>query len=391
MSIFLSIGCIWNSKINSLSYSNYMEPNSSVNVSQELNEPLQTNDFASVAFPGIKAAQEISKQITASGMMKSLNKNINQSAKLSNLYESIGTSVLKKWVFSDSILGTTEIMANAMNNILSSKLSAFSALSNLANNLQSSFAVPLKDFSNTIFDFSHILDSFKIHTSLFDNLIGNVYPTNILAATKKVEFKLIIEVEYDDGIALFDVLRPSLVRRLMNADTTAKRRSILSHGYMQILGDCRSSIDKAANNTFYKKSKAEIWYTHLLSEAIAVLAEGRLAAGQSLLADVLSSLLAEQLDFSYRDYMNFRDGSKKSDPQKLIKEQNIRTILAFLPVYSAWQHFNGNSDSVPIEFSRHAIAHRPTRRQFSKTNAAQGLLCVTSLMDYCFRWDLRKR
>ena len=367
-----------------------MESNSSANVSQELNEPLQTDDFAPVAFPEMKAVHETSKQIITPGIIKSLNDIINQSAKLSNLYENLGTSILGKRVFSDFVPGATETMVNAMNNIMSSKLSAFSALSNLASNLRSSFAIPLKNFSNTFFDFSHVLDSFKIRTSLFDNLIGNAYPTNISAVTKKVEFKHIIEVEYNDGIALFDVLRPSLVRRFMNADTTAKRRSILSHEYMQILGDCRSSIDKVTNNIFYKKSKAETWYTHLLSEAIAVLAEGHLAAGQALLADVLSSLLAEQLDFSYRDYMNYKDGNKKSDPRKLIKEQNIRTILAFLPVYSAWQHFNGNSDSVPMEFSRHAIAHRPTRRQFSKTNAAQGLLCVTSLMDYCFRWDLRK-
>lgn len=33
-------------------------------------------------------------------------------------------------------------------------------------------------------------------------------------------------------------------------------------------------------------------------------------------------------------------------------------------------------DPISTEFSGHAIVHRPTKRQFSKTNAAQGLLCV---------------
>lgn len=41
----------------------------------------------------------------------------------------------------------------------------------------------------------------------------------------------------------------------MNADSTAKRKSISPHEYMQILDDCRSSIDKVANNTFFKKAK----------------------------------------------------------------------------------------------------------------------------------------
>ena len=54
---------------------------------------------------------------------------------------------------------------------------------------------------------------------------------------------------------MFDVLRPPLVRRLMNADSTAKRKSISPHEYMQILDDCRSSIDKVVNNTFFKKAK----------------------------------------------------------------------------------------------------------------------------------------
>ena len=120
-----------------------------------------------------------------------------------------------------------------------------------------------------------------------------------------------------------------------------------------------------------------MWHLHLLSGVVTVLAEGSFAVGQALLADVLSSLLAEQFDFSYRDYMHYWNGSKKLDSQKLIKEQDMRTILAYLPVCSAWQHFNRNSSLVPIEFSRHATAHPLTRRQFSKTNAAQGLLCVT--------------
>ena len=41
--------------------------------------------------------------------------------------------------------------------------------------------------------------------------------------------------------------------------------------------------------------------------------------------------------------------------------------------------FDKAIDPISTEFSGHAIVHRPTKRQFSKTNAAQGLLCVTSL------------
>ena len=49
--------------------------------------------------------------------------------------------------------------------------------------------------------------------------------------------------------------------------------------------------------------------------------------------------------------------------------------------------FDKAVDPIPAKFSRHAIVHRPTKRQFSKTDEARGLLCVASLMACCFDLD----
>lgn len=266
-------------------------------------------------------------------------------------------------------------------NIIHTNVTASTAVADLAKTIQNSIGILT----------SNLFTSFPDFNPMFKALRGysGPYPPNISAAAKEVDFTLIVEIEYNDGIALFDVLRPSLVTRFLKADTTRKRRDILSHAYDQILDDCKASVSNAVNSSFFRKRQDEIWLASLVLEAIGVLAEHHFAAGQALLMVILDDLIAKHLDFAFKDYISYKNKTNKSDPQKLIEEQSTRTALAFLPVYSAWQHFDKANDPIPLEFSRHAIAHRPTKRQFSKTNAAQGLLCVTSLMDYCFEWYAR--
>ena len=292
----------------------------------------------------------------------------------------INTGSIKSWTSYQTLIDLSLPKTDIFKSIPTS-LTAFTAINDLAKTLQSSFRFITTNAFSSLPDINPLLKALRGYSGL--------YPQNISAAATTVDFNLIVEIEYSDGIALFDVLRPSLVLRFLKADTTRKRRDILSHAFDQILDDCKASVSNAANNSFFRKKQDETWLISLALEAIDVLAEHHFAAGQALLAVILDELIATHLDFTFSDYITYKNKTKKSDPQKLLEEQSTRTVFAFLPVYSAWQHFDKAIDPIPSEFSRHAIAHRPTKRQFSKTNAAQGLLCVTSLMDYCFEWDAR--
>lgn len=294
------------------------------------------------------------------------------------------TTVTNKFA-SHMISDTQPVINNFLNlyneNLLLNMSKLVDVLDDFVGEMRKSFSLVLANLptGNT---------GFKPWVDLLRQYPRSNYPSNIKAAAAEVRFSRIYEIEYDDGIALFDVLRASLVSRLIKADTTRKRRAILSQAYDQILFDCKAYVNKAVDNSFSRKKQGEVWLASLVLEAISVLEKRNFAAGQSLLCVILGNLLAEHLGFPWRDYINYKNKVKKTSPLKIREEQDFRTVLAFLPVFSAWQHFDGVSDSSPVEFSRHAIMHRPAKRQFSKTNASQGLLCVTSLMAYCFDWDL---
>lgn len=104
---------------------------------------MKTENLALDTSSVIKLAQEVNRKITTTGVIKSISNIANRSEAISNFYASISPDILSKWVFDDFALDTPRVMVKAMNNMLSSDLDAFSALSSLAKKLRSSFAVSL--------------------------------------------------------------------------------------------------------------------------------------------------------------------------------------------------------------------------------------------------------
>ena len=249
--------------------------------------------------------------------------------------------------------------------------------------------IDLRPFTASI---SNYMGSIKSLLSTLSYLSIHYYPSNILESHEEITSEAIRQIEYEDGIALFYVLRSRIVARLLRSESTQQRRSIISHSFQQILEDCMTACQTAndsvnSRNEDFHTIKAEKWNIHLLQEAIQVLQDGHLAAGECLVANILV-LLKGKLNMPIKEYLKISNGWQKPDPTKLIEQQNTRCTIALLPVLSALQHYRPeNSDEIPLEFSRHAIAHSVPRKQFSKTNAAQGLLCVTSLMAFHYRWD----
>lgn len=216
------------------------------------------------------------------------------------------------------------------------------------------------------------------------------HPLNIRRCGNIIGTGKIKEIELDDGIALFHVIRPELINKLVQATSSEQRRELLSCSLREIIEDCRNAIKQSDNGD---RGNDEKWLIELLLEAIAVIEERHLAAGESLLSGILSHLvdsLEKPTDLLYKRLKSERKSEKPQRIDESVKGASVGSLIAVAYVPAAMQSYHYGRDAMPDTFSRHAIIHHPDKKQFTRANAAQGLLCITSLMAYEFGWENRR-
>jgi hypothetical protein len=59
----------------------------------------------------------------------------------------------------------------------------------------------------------------------------------------------------------------------------------------------------------------------------------------------------------------------------------LKEFIAFAPLWQTYQKYEtADGDAIPSTFSRHATVHGVSQRQFSRRNAVQAVLFVSSLL-----------
>jgi hypothetical protein len=198
-----------------------------------------------------------------------------------------------------------------------------------------------------------------------------IYPEN-LRGIDGLSLEEVEAVVMTDGIPLYRIPRPSIAAALIMAPTRADRRAVLGRRWLAIANDCEALLDGCFAPDLAQERRFAI-------EAIATLKDGHAPAAQALAANLLETIVT----------FHFADDRVGLKPGKHVKSPDgyddfiARKFWALAPVWSAYQQFwPSNGDKVPRDFARHATAHAVTAAQFSRRNAVQSVMLVSSLVAY---------
>jgi hypothetical protein len=199
----------------------------------------------------------------------------------------------------------------------------------------------------------------------------SIYPDN-LRGIDGLMISYVQVVVMDDGIPLYAVPRPTIAQGLVRAPTAAKRRNILGRRWRDIAKDCRLVLDECDAERVRSDRKFAL-------QAIAALEAGHDLAAQALAASLLDTMLTAH--FSHERVLLV--------PSEWVKTPDgyegffVHKYWALAPVWTAYQRFfPDQGDPVPRRFARHATAHAVGGAQFSRRNAVQATMLVSSLIVY---------
>jgi hypothetical protein len=206
-------------------------------------------------------------------------------------------------------------------------------------------------------------------SSTLEFLRTGFYPLN-LRDIQDLEFEEIEKVVMLDGIALYGVPRQDIAEKLIRADSAAARRDILGRRWKAISADCRVAVDGCT-------STAVAPYLTFAEAALDALDADNPKAAQALAALVLDTVVN-----GYFGAQRYALTPNKTTTTTVEYEKfNMREFIAFAPLWKSYQKFkNSDGDSVPTTFSRHASVHGVSAKQYSRRNAVQAVLFVSSLL-----------
>jgi hypothetical protein len=204
---------------------------------------------------------------------------------------------------------------------------------------------------------------------LLEKLNTSFYPSN-LQDIEDLEFEEVEAVVMLDGIALYGVPRQELAEKLIRAETTAARRAILGRRWKAISADCRAAVNACSSSTVAP-------YVSFAVAALDALDGEHTEAAQALAASLLDTVVNGYFGKQRFDLTPNRKTTTTAEYEKF----TLREFIVFAPLWQAYQRYQiEDGDPIPNTFSRHASVHGVSARQFSRRNAVQALLFVSSLM-----------
>lgn len=196
-----------------------------------------------------------------------------------------------------------------------------------------------------------------------------IYPANL----QEIEGLRLVEVEEVvmlDGIALYAVPRTEIAEKLVRADSTSARREILGRRWKAIAVDCRTALAGCTSASMAN-------YVSFTVDALDALDGGHSRAAQALAASVLDTVVNGHFG---NERFKLTPNKKTITPAEY-DEFTVCKFIALAPLWQAYQKFRvEDGDPIPHTFSRHASVHGVSSRQFSRRNAVQALLFVSSLL-----------
>ncbi|WP_418057443.1 hypothetical protein [Pimelobacter simplex] len=195
------------------------------------------------------------------------------------------------------------------------------------------------------------------------------YPDN-LRDIEGIEFADVEEVVMLDGIALYGVPRREIAERVLRAESTAARRDILGRRWKAISSDCRAALASCSSSIVAP-------YLRFAVGALDALDGGNPDAAQAMAASVLDTVVNGYFGKQRYDLTP----NKRTTDASEYDNFTMLEFIAFAPLWKAYQQYRPeNGDPVPRTFSRHASVHGVSSRQFSRRNAVQAVLFVSSLL-----------
>lgn len=195
------------------------------------------------------------------------------------------------------------------------------------------------------------------------------YPDN-LEAIDDLAFEDVEAVVMLDGIALYGVPRTEIAEKLVRAETTAERRNVLGRRWKAIASDCRGSLEECT-------SASVAAYVKFCLRAVDALEAGHMEAAQTLAASTLDTVVNGYFGKQRYDLTPNKKTTTASEYEKF----TLREFIAFAPLWQAYQKYKTEEgDPVPHTFSRHASVHGVSAKQFSRRNAVQAILFLSSLL-----------
>jgi hypothetical protein len=195
------------------------------------------------------------------------------------------------------------------------------------------------------------------------------YPTN-LEAIEDLEFEEVEAVVMLDGIALYGVPRTEIAEKLVRAASTAERRTILGRRWKAISSDCRAALEGCTSATVAP-------YVKFGLRALDALEGEHVEAAQTLAASILDTVVNGYFGKQRYDLTPNRRTTTAAEYEKF----TLKEFIAFAPLWQAYQKYKTeDGDPIPTTFSRHASVHGVSAKQFSRRNAVQAVLFLSSLL-----------
>ncbi|MTB70926.1 hypothetical protein GGG17_02850 [Arsenicicoccus sp. MKL-02] len=222
-----------------------------------------------------------------------------------------------------------------------------------------------------------LLAGFQAHVErLRETLRRRALPSN-LHSLSGVTSDDVLNFTQVHGVSLYLVPRPAVAARLLSASDSPRVRRILGDERGAIIADCRE--------VFARCDSVETMHLRQFAEQAADALEADLfGASQALSASLLDVL-------NQRHLPRIWGGPVKRGKAAPTVEDALASLAISDPwgtyivhvVWQAWASYRlSNGDPVPHTFSRHASVHSPGPRQYSRRNAVQALMIVTSTMAY---------
>lgn len=204
---------------------------------------------------------------------------------------------------------------------------------------------------------------------LLESVRKGLYPAN-LRDIEGITFEDVEEVVMLDGIGLYGIPRQEIAAALISAGTTAARRDILGRRWKAISADCREALSSCSSTTVAP-------YLDFAVAALDALDAGNTKAAQAMAASVLDTVVNSYFGKQRYDLTP----NKKTTDASNYDDFTMLEFIAFAPLWKAYQQYRPeNGDPIPRTFSRHASVHGVSSRQFSRRNAVQAVLFVSSLL-----------
>jgi len=197
------------------------------------------------------------------------------------------------------------------------------------------------------------------------------YPPNI-RNIEGLSLEQVDAVVMGDGIPLFGVPRSNIARSLLHARDAAARRAIIGRRWQELTDDCDVFLAQGvvpeldSDRSFARR-------------AVRALRDGHSDAAQALAANLLDTILRKHFAL---DRVVLVPSNRVKTPVGY-EDFIVRKYVAVAPVWSAYQRYDPQGlDGIPRRFARHASAHAVSRAQFSRRNAVQAAMLVSSLLGY---------